>query len=96
MRLKLQNIDMFKDLDEATLKKIGKFTTEHSIAKDNIVFYEGDRKSTGLNPVHVATSFAVSSLKKKNKQHIIHTHLRPPINSQNHVPTTPYSHNTSQ
>ena len=42
MKLKLQNIDMFKDLDEDTLNKIEKFTTEHTIAKDNIVFYEGD------------------------------------------------------
>jgi len=42
MKLKLKNIDMFKDLDEDTLNTIGKFTTEHSIAKNNIVFYEGD------------------------------------------------------
>ena len=42
MKLKLKNIDMFKDLDEDTLNKIGKFTTEHTISKDNIVFYEGD------------------------------------------------------
>ena len=42
MRLKLQNIDMFKDLDEVIIKKIEKFTTEHTIPKDNIVFYEGD------------------------------------------------------
>ena len=42
MRLKLKNIDMFKDLDEETLKKIESFTTEHKISKDNIVFYEGD------------------------------------------------------
>jgi CRP/FNR family transcriptional regulator len=42
MKLKLKNIDMFKDLDEDTLNKIEKFTTEHTILKDNIVFYEGD------------------------------------------------------
>lgn len=42
MRLKLKNIDMFKDLDEETITKIEKFTTEHSISKNNIVFYEGD------------------------------------------------------
>ena len=42
MKLKLKNIDMFKDLDEDTLNKIEKFTTEHTISKDNIVFYEGD------------------------------------------------------
>ncbi len=42
MRLGLQNIDMFKDLDETTIKKIEKFTTEYTISKDNIVFYEGD------------------------------------------------------
>ncbi len=42
MRVKLHNIDMFKDLDEETIKKIEKFTTKHTITKDNIVFYEGD------------------------------------------------------
>ncbi|MDA3908861.1 MAG: Crp/Fnr family transcriptional regulator [Sulfurimonas sp.] len=42
MKLKLKNIDMFKDLDEDTLNQIDKFTTEHTISKENIVFYEGD------------------------------------------------------
>ncbi len=42
MRVKLKNIDMFSNLDDATIKKIGSFTTEHNIAKNNIVFYEGD------------------------------------------------------
>lgn len=42
MKLKLNDIDMFKDLDKNTLSKIEKFTTEHTISKDNIVFYEGD------------------------------------------------------
>ncbi|MEA1891207.1 MAG: Crp/Fnr family transcriptional regulator [Campylobacterota bacterium] len=42
MRTKLRSIDMLKDLNEETLKKIEKITTEHSVAKDNIVFYEGD------------------------------------------------------
>lgn len=42
MKLKLNDIDMFKDLDDNTLSKIEKFTTEHTISKDNIVFYEGD------------------------------------------------------
>ncbi|WP_415395911.1 Crp/Fnr family transcriptional regulator [Sulfurimonas sp. CS5] len=42
MKIKLNDIDMFKDLDENTLNKIEKFTTEHTISKDNIVFYEGD------------------------------------------------------
>jgi len=42
MRVKLKNIDIFKDLDEDTIQKIEKFTTEHTISKDNIVFYEGD------------------------------------------------------
>jgi CRP-like cAMP-binding protein len=42
MRLKLKNIDMFKDLDDETLQKIEKFSTEHTISKENIVFYEGD------------------------------------------------------
>lgn len=42
MKQTLQNIDMFKDLDEETLSKIEKLTTLHTISKDNIVFYEGD------------------------------------------------------
>jgi len=42
MKLTLQNIDMFKDLDEDTISKIEKLTTQHTIPKDNIVFYEGD------------------------------------------------------
>lgn len=42
MKLTLQNIDMFKDLDEETISKIEKLTTHHTIPKDNIVFYEGD------------------------------------------------------
>ncbi|EQB40691.1 Crp/Fnr family transcription regulator [Sulfurimonas hongkongensis] len=42
MKQTLQNIDMFKDLDEDTISKIEKLTTFHTIAKDNIVFYEGD------------------------------------------------------
>ncbi|MDY0234207.1 MAG: Crp/Fnr family transcriptional regulator [Sulfurimonas sp.] len=42
MKQTLQNIDMFKELDEETLSKIEKLTTHHTIAKDNIVFYEGD------------------------------------------------------
>lgn len=42
MKLKLKNIDMFNDLDEATIDKIEAFTTKHTIPKDNIVFYEGD------------------------------------------------------
>lgn len=42
MKLKLKNIDMFKDLDDDTIQRIEKLTTEHTISKDNIVFYEGD------------------------------------------------------
>jgi CRP-like cAMP-binding protein len=42
MKLKLKNIDMFKDLDDETIQRIEKLTTEHTISKDNIVFYEGD------------------------------------------------------
>lgn len=42
MKLTLQNIDMFKDLDEDTISKIEKLTTQYTIPKDNIVFYEGD------------------------------------------------------
>ncbi|WP_321778504.1 Crp/Fnr family transcriptional regulator [Sulfurimonas sp.] len=42
MKLKLKNIDMFSDLDEATIDSIESFTTKFTIPKDNIVFYEGD------------------------------------------------------
>ncbi|PHS58003.1 MAG: Crp/Fnr family transcriptional regulator [Sulfurimonas sp.] len=42
MRLQLQNIIFFKDIDEETLAKIENFTTVQKVSKDNIVFYEGD------------------------------------------------------
>lgn len=42
MKIHLQNIVLFQNIDEDTVKKIESFTTEHKIPKDNIVFYEGD------------------------------------------------------
>ena len=42
MKVQLQNIVLFKDIDDDTISKIEKFTVEQRISKDNIVFYEGD------------------------------------------------------
>ena len=42
MKFALQNIVLFKDIDDETIAKIEQFTTEQKIGKDNIVFYEGD------------------------------------------------------
>ncbi|MBE0513363.1 Crp/Fnr family transcriptional regulator [Sulfurimonas sp.] len=42
MRVHLENIVLFKNIDEETINKIENFTTEHRVSKDNIVFYEGD------------------------------------------------------
>jgi len=42
MKLQLQNIVLFKDVDDETISKIQSFTTTQKISKDNIVFYEGD------------------------------------------------------
>ena len=42
MKVQLQNIVLFKDVDEETMSKIQNFTTKQKISKDNIVFYEGD------------------------------------------------------
>lgn len=42
MRVHLENIVLFQNIDEKTINKIENFTTEHRVAKDNIVFYEGD------------------------------------------------------
>ena len=42
MRVHLENIVLFKNVDEDTINKIESFTTEHKVSKDNIVFYEGD------------------------------------------------------
>ena len=42
MKVQLQNIVLFKDIDDETISKIEKFTTEQKVSKDNIVFYEGD------------------------------------------------------
>jgi len=42
MKVQLQNIVLFKDIDDDTIAKIENFTTEQKISKDNIVFYEGD------------------------------------------------------
>lgn len=42
MRVHLENMVLFQNVDEETINKIENFTTEHKVAKDNIVFYEGD------------------------------------------------------
>ena len=42
MKTQLQNIILFNDLDEKTISKIEKFSTEHKTGKDGIIFYEGD------------------------------------------------------
>ncbi len=42
MKIQVQNIILFKDIDDETLSKIENFTTMQKISKDNIVFYEGD------------------------------------------------------
>lgn len=42
MRVHLENIVLFQNVDEETINKIENFTTEHRVSKDNIVFYEGD------------------------------------------------------
>ncbi len=42
MRTQLQNILLFSELDDATISEIESFTTEHKIAKDGLIFYEGD------------------------------------------------------
>lgn len=42
MRVHLENIVLFQNIDEETISKIESFTTEHKVSKDNIVFYEGD------------------------------------------------------
>lgn len=42
MRVHLENIALFENIDEDTIKNIESFTTEHKVPKDNIVFYEGD------------------------------------------------------
>ena len=42
MKVKLQDIYLFKDLSDTTLKKINQFTTHIKLSKNNILFYEGD------------------------------------------------------
>jgi CRP/FNR family transcriptional regulator len=42
MKLQLQNIVLFKDVDEETIQNIEGFTTIQKVSKDNIIFYEGD------------------------------------------------------
>jgi len=43
MKVQLQNILLFSDLDDKTITQIEGFTTEHKIAKDGLIFYEGDK-----------------------------------------------------
>ncbi|MCF6340437.1 MAG: Crp/Fnr family transcriptional regulator [Sulfurimonas sp.] len=42
MKTYIKNIVLFKNIDEDTVNKIENFTTVQKIAKNNIVFYEGD------------------------------------------------------
>ncbi len=42
MRVHLENMVLFQNVDEDTISNIESFTTEHKVSKDNIVFYEGD------------------------------------------------------
>ncbi len=42
MRTQLENILLFSDLDDKTISQIEGFTTEHKIAKNGLIFYEGD------------------------------------------------------
>ncbi|MFT7004537.1 MAG: CRP-like cAMP-binding protein [Sulfurimonas sp.] len=66
MSMKLQKIDMFKDLDEVTLRTIEKFTTKHTVLKDNIIFYEGDEaKSLYLLASGIIKLYKTSSTNKE-------------------------------
>lgn len=42
MKTYIKNIVLFKNIDEDTINKIENFTTVQKVAKNNIVFYEGD------------------------------------------------------
>jgi CRP/FNR family transcriptional regulator len=42
MKTSLKELFLFQDLDEQTLSQIESFTTEVSLPKESIVFYEGD------------------------------------------------------
>src|SRR5690625_5625373 len=69
-------------IDPRTLVPLDEQTIIHSVQKTNrlIVVHEavkrGDRKSTRLNSSHVAISYAVFCLKKKNKTNQINFGLR--------------------
>ncbi len=43
MRIQLQNILLFSELDDETISEIESFSTEHKITKDGLIFYEGDK-----------------------------------------------------
>ncbi len=42
MKARLQELVLFKDLDKEVIEKIEGFTTELTLPKDSILFYEGD------------------------------------------------------
>lgn len=42
MKTQIQNTVLFANVDDTTVKKIESFTTVQKVAKDNILFYEGD------------------------------------------------------
>src|SRR5690625_5862203 len=57
----------FKAFDESLLIRV--FLSERTQFNRIVGDKSGDRKSTRLNSSHVAISYAVFCLKKKNKQH---------------------------
>ena len=42
MKINLQNMVLFDNLDDETISNIESFTTEHKASKDELLFYEGD------------------------------------------------------
>ena len=66
MKLKLQNMVLFNDLDEKTIKMIEDFTIHCKLKKDNILFYEGDEsKYLYLLTLGIVKLYKTSSHAKK-------------------------------
>ena len=42
MKARLQELFLFKDLEQEIIERIEKFTTELTLPKDSVLFYEGD------------------------------------------------------
>lgn len=64
MKVQLQNIVLFNDLDKETIQKIQEFTTSCDVSKDNILFYEGDTSKY----LYLLTS-GIIKLYKTSSQH---------------------------